>query len=754
MRNEWRDFKGSKWTDDIDVRDFLQKNYTPYDGDESFLEGPTEATDILWGKVQELQKQERAKGGVLDCETEVVSGLTAYGAGYIDESTKDLEKIVGLQTDKPLKRAFMPYGGIKMAEEAAETYGYHINDKFHKIFTEYHKTHNQAVFDAYTPEMRKARHSHIVTGLPDTYGRGRIVGDYRRVALYGIDHLIAKKQEDFANCGDGTMTDDVIRLREEISEQIRALKGMKKMAEAYGYDISAPAKNAREAVQWLYFGYLAAIKTQNGAAMSVGRISTFLDIYIERDLKEGTLTEKEAQELIDHLTMKFRMVKFARIPSYNELFSGDPVWATLEVAGIGMDGRSMVTKNDYRFLHTLENMGPSPEPNLTVLYSSALPESFKKYAASISIRTSSIQYENDDVMKPVWGDDYSICCCVSATQTGKEMQFFGARANLAKCLLYAINGGKDEKFLDKQGNHMQVGPEYAPITSEYLDYDEVLHKFDIMMDWLADLYVNILNLIQYMHDKYYYESAEMALIDTDVRRTFATGIAGFSHVVDSLSAIKYARVKTVRDESGLVTDYEIEGDFPRYGNDDSRADDIAVWLLKTFMKKIRKHHTYRNSEPTTSILTITSNVVYGKATGALPDGREAYKPFAPGANPAYGAEQSGLLASLNSVAKLPYEYTLDGISNTQTINPGALGHDDNSRKENLVRVLDGYFDQGAHHLNVNVFGLEKLKDAMEHPEKPEYANFTIRVSGYAVKFIDLTREQQLDVISRCIHEKM
>ncbi len=754
MRDEWRGFKGNKWTDDIDVRDFIQKNYTPYDGDESFLEGPTEATDTLWGKVQELQKEERAKGGVLDCETEVVSGLTAYGAGYIDESTKDLEKIVGLQTDKPLKRAFMPYGGIKMAEEAAENYGYHVNDKFHKIFTEYHKTHNQAVFDAYTPEMRKARHSHIVTGLPDTYGRGRIVGDYRRVALYGIDHLIAKKQEDFANCGDGTMTDDVIRLREEISEQIRALNGMKKMAEAYGYDISAPAKNAREAVQWLYFGYLAAIKTQNGAAMSVGRISTFLDIYIERDLKEGTLTEKEAQELIDHLTMKFRMVKFARIPSYNELFSGDPVWATLEVAGIGMDGRSMVTKNDYRFLHTLENMGPSPEPNLTVLYSSALPENFKKYAASISIRTSSIQYENDDVMKPVWGDDYSICCCVSATQTGKEMQFFGARANLAKCLLYAINGGKDEKFLDKQGNHMQVGPEYAPITSEYLDYGEVVHKFDTMMDWLAGLYVNILNLIQYMHDKYYYESAEMALIDTDVRRTFATGIAGFSHVVDSLSAIKYAKVRTVRDESGLVTDYKVEGDFPRYGNDDSRADDIAVWLLKTFMKKIRKHHTYRNSEPTTSILTITSNVVYGKATGALPDGREAYKPFAPGANPAYGAEQNGLLASLNSVAKLPYEYALDGISNTQTINPGALGHDAMSRKDNLVRVLDGYFDQGAHHLNVNVFGIEKLKDAMEHPEKPEYANFTIRVSGYAVKFIDLTREQQLDVISRCIHERM
>jgi len=550
------------------------------------------------------------------------------------------------------------------------------------------------------------------------------------------------------------MTDDIIRLREEISEQVRALKGMKEMAASYGYDISAPASNAKEAVQWLYFGYLAAIKTQNGAAMSVGRISTFLDIYIERDLKEGTLTEKEAQELIDHLTMKFRMVKFARIPSYNELFSGDPVWATLEVAGIGMDGRSMVTKNDYRFLHTLENMGPSPEPNLTVLYSSKLPENFKKYAAAISIRTSSIQYENDDVMKPVWGDDYSICCCVSATQTGKEMQFFGARANLAKCLLYAINGGKDEKFKDKQGNPMQVGPEYAPITAEYLDYDEVVHKFDNMMDWLAGLYVNILNLIQYMHDKYYYESAEMALIDTDVRRTFATGIAGFSHVVDSLSAIRYAKVRTVRDASGLVTDYEIEGDFPRYGNDDDRADEIAVQLLKTFMKKIRKHHTYRNSEPTTSILTITSNVVYGKATGALPDGRKAYAPFAPGANPAYGAEQNGLLASLNSVAKLPYEYALDGISNTQTINPNALGHDEAGRKDNLVHVLDGYFDQGAHHLNVNVFGLEKLKDAMEHPEKPEYANFTIRVSGYAVKFIDLTKEQQMDVISRCVHERM
>lgn len=754
MREEWTGFKGSKWTDDINVRQFIQDNYTPYDGDESFLEGPTEATDKLWGKLQELQKEERKRGGVLECETEVVTGLTAYGPGYIDESMKDLEKIVGLQTDKPLKRAFMPYGGIKMAEEAAETYGYKVNPKFHKIFNEYHKTHNQAVFDAYTPEMRAARHSHIITGLPDTYGRGRIVGDYRRVALYGIDFLIAKKQEDFANCGDGTMTDDVIRQREEISDQIRALRGMKEMAQSYGYDISGPAKDAHEVVQWLYFGYLAAIKTQNGAAMSVGRISTFLDIYISRDLAAGKITEKEAQELIDHLVMKFRMVKFARIPSYNQLFSGDPVWATLEVAGFGMDGRHMVTRNDFRFLHTLENMGPAPEPNLTVLYTKKLPENFRRYAAKISVNTSSIQYENDDVMRPVWGDDYSICCCVSATQTGKEMQFFGARANLAKALLYAINGGKDEKFLDKQGHHMQVGPELAPITSEYLDYNEVMHKYDLMLDWLAGLYVNILNLIQYMHDKYYYEAAEMALIDTDVRRTFATGIAGFSHVVDSISAIKYAKVRTVRDETGLVVDYKVEGDFPRYGNDDDRADDIAVWLLKTFMKKIRKHHTYRNSEPTTSILTITSNVVYGKATGALPDGREAFTPFAPGANPAYGAEQNGLLASLNSVAKVPYEYALDGISNTQTINPGALGHSTEERSENLVNVLDGYFEKGAHHLNVNVFGVEKLKDAMEHPEKPEYANFTIRVSGYAVKFIDLTREQQLDVIARTCHDRL
>ena len=749
MAEAWRGFKkDGHWDVDVNVRNFIQTNYTPYDGDESFLEGPTEATDKLWGRLQELQKEEREHNGVLECETEIVSSLTAYGPGYIDESMKDLEQIVGLQTDKPLKRAFMPYGGIKMAQQAASTYGYEVNEKYDKIFNEYHKTHNQAVFDAYTDEMKVARHTHIVTGLPDTYGRGRIVGDYRRVALYGIDFLIEEKKKDKKNCGTGVMTEDIIRLREEIADQIKALQGMKEMAKIYGYDISGPATNAKEAIQWLYFGYLAAIKTQNGAAMSVGRISTFLDIYIERDLKEGTLTEKEAQELIDHMTMKFRMVKFARIPSYNQLFSGDPVWATLEVGGIGMDGRHMVTKNDYRFLHTLENMGPSPEPNLTVLYSSALPDNFKKYAAKISVNTSSIQYENDDVMRPVWGDDYSICCCVSATQTGKEIQFFGARANLAKCLLYAINGGIDEK------TKMQVGPEYTPITSEYLDYDEVIKKYDTMMDWLAHLYVGTLNMIHYMHDKYYYEAAEMALIDTDVRRTFATGIAGFSHVVDSLSAIKYAKVKVIRDEDGIAVDFETEGDFPRYGNNDERADKIAVDLLKTFMAKLKYCHTYRDSEPTTSILTITSNVVYGKATGSLPDGRKAGEPLSPGANPSYGAEQNGLLASLNSVAKLPYEYALDGISNTQTINPGALGHNDDERVDNLVNVMDGYFDQGAHHLNVNVFGTEKLIDAMEHPEKEEYANFTIRVSGYAVKFIDLTREQQLDVIARTCHDRM
>ena len=745
---QWKGFEQGKWCDDIDTRDFIQKNYTPYDGDESFLAGPTAATNKLWGKLQELQKQERAKGGVLDMDTHIVTGINAHKPGYIDESMKDLEKIVGLQTDKPLKRAFMPFGGIKMAEEACSTYGYEPDPELHKIFTQYHKTHNQGVFDVYTPEMRAVRKNKIITGLPDTYGRGRIVGDYRRVALYGIDMLIAKKQEDFVECQSESMFEDEIRQREEITMQINALKEMKTMAESYGFDISKPAKDAREACQWLYFGYLAAIKTQNGAAMSVGRVSTFLDIYIQRDLDNGTLTEEEAQELIDHMVMKFRMVKFARIPSYNELFSGDPVWATLNVGGKGVDGRSMVTKNDFRFLHTLENMGPSPEPNLTVLYSSKLPEAFKRYAAAISVRTSSIQYENDDVMRVTWGDDYAICCCVSATQTGKEMQFFGARANLAKCLLYAINGGMDAR------TKVQVGPEYRPITSEYLDYDEVLDKYDKMMDWLAGVYVRTLNVIHYMHDKYYYEAAEMALIDTDVRRTFATGIAGFSHVVDSLSAIKYAKVKTVRDENGVVVDFETEGDFPRYGNDDDRADEIAVWLLKTFMAKIKKCHTYRNSEPTTSILTITSNVVYGKATASLPDGRKAGEPLSPGANPSYGAEQNGLVASLNSVAKLPYEYALDGISNTQTINPDALGHEESEQVTNLVNVLNGYFDQGAHHLNVNVFGKEKLIDAMEHPEKEEYANFTIRVSGYAVKFIDLTREQQLDVISRTCHASM
>ena len=748
MRTEWRGFKGNKWQTEVSLRDFIQDNYTNYDGDESFLAEPTQATDTLWGMLKELQKQERAKGGVLDMETEVVSGLTAYGAAYIGEGTKDLEKVVGLQTDKPLKRAFMPYGGIKMAEQACTTYGYQPSEKLHEIFYNYCKTHNDGVFDAYTPEMKLVRHNHILTGLPDTYGRGRIVGDYRRVALYGIDFLIAEKQKDLAEMGDREMIDEVIRLREEVSMQIKALKGLKEMAASYGFDISQPAQNAREAVQWLYFGYLGAVKTQNGAAMSVGRISTFLDIYFERDFKEGTLTETDAQELIDHLVMKFRMVKFARIPSYNQLFSGDPVWATLEVGGMGQDGRSMVTKNDFRFLHTLENMGPSPEPNLTVLYSSRLPKAFKHYAAMISVKTSSIQYENDDVMRPVWGDDYSICCCVSATQTGKEMQFFGARANLAKCLTYAISGGVDSKTRE------QCGPKYRAIEGDVVTYEEFIPRFMDMMDWLASVYVKTLNLIHYMHDKYFYEAAEMALIDTDVRRTFATGIAGFSHVVDSISAIKYAKVNIIRDETGFPLNFKTEGDFPRYGNDDERADEIAVWLLKTFMALVKKYHTYRDSEPTTSILTITSNVVYGKYTSNMPDGRPAGAPLAPGANPSYGAEKNGLLASLNSVAKLPYEYALDGISNTQTISPGALGHDDEERAQTLVGVMDGYFNQGAHHLNVNVFGVEKLKDAMEHPEKEEYQNFTIRVSGYAVKFIDLTREQQLDVIARQAHERL
>ena len=740
---EWNGFKGGRWEKEINVAEFVRLNYRPYDGDEKFLAPATEATEKLWTKLQELQKEERAKGGVLDMDTDVVSSITSHAPGYLDKS---LEKIVGLQTDKPLKRAFMPYGGIKMAEEALTTYGYTPNPELHRIFTEFHKTHNQGVYDAYTPEMRMARKNKIITGLPDTYGRGRIVGDYRRVALYGIDRLIAGKEHDLPMCGVGSMPEDVIRGREEVADQIRALKAMKVMAASYGFDISRPARNAQEAVQWTYFGYLAAIKTQNGAAMSIGRISTFLDVYIERDLAAGVLDERGAQELIDHLVLKFRMVKFARIPSYNELFSGDPVWATINLGGMCEDGRSMVTKNDFRILHTLETMGPSPEPNLTVLYSQRLPKAFREYAAKVSIDTSSVQYENDDVMRRVWGDDYAICCCVSATKTGKEMQFFGARANLAKCLLYAINGGVDEK------THLQAGPELRPITSDVLDYDEVMHRYEQMMDWLAGLYVHTLNLIHFMHDKYYYEAAQMALIDTDVQRTFATGIAGFSHAVDSLSAIRYAKVHVVRDESGLAVDYRVEGDFPRYGNDDERADEIAEWLLVEFMRKVKSHHTYRNAMPTTSILTITSNVVYGKATGSMPDGRPAGEPLSPGANPAYGAEKNGLLASLNSVAKLPYEYALDGISNTQTIHPSALGNSEEERVRALVSVLDGYFAQGAHHLNVNVFGTEKLMDAMEHPEKPEYANFTIRVSGYAVKFIDLTREQQLDVIRRTCHK--
>ena len=762
MAEAWNGFKGRLWKEEVNVRDFIQNNYTPYDGDEKFLAGPTEGTNKLFAKLQELQKAEHNKKavgldgkertGVLDMDTDIVTGLTAHKPGYIDPELKDLEQVVGLQTDKPLKRAFMPYGGIKMAEESCEMYGYTPNPELHKIFTEYHKTHSDAVFQVYTPEIRAVRRSHILTGLPDTYGRGRIVGDYRRIALYGIDYLIKCKEADKANIGDGTMTEEVIRLKEEVADQIKALKGLKEMAALYGFDISKPATTAKEAVQWLYFGYLGAIKTQNGAAMSIGRVSTFLDIYINRDLEAGLITESQAQELVDHFVMKARMVRFARIESYNNLFSGDPVWATLEVGGLGQDGRSLVTKNDFRFLHTLENMGPAPEPNMTVLYSKRLPENFRRYAAKISIDTSSIQYENDDVMRPIWGDDYSICCCVSATQTGKEMQFFGARANLAKALLYAINGGKDEPAGLTPG--VQVGPEFAPITSDYLDYDEVMRKYDAMLEWLASLYVNTLNAIHYMHDKYYYEAAELSLEDTNLKRTFATGIAGFSHVVDSLSAIKYAKVKVIRDESGLAKDFEIEGDFPRYGQDDDRADEIATWLLKTFMSKIEKNHTYRDAEPTTSILTITSNVVYGKATGALPDGRKAGEPFSPGANPSYGAETKGLIKSLNSVAKVPYKYALDGISNTQTINPNALGHDENERISNLVNVLDGYFDQGAHHLNVNVFGVEKLKDCQAHPDKPEYANFTVRVSGYAVRFINLTKEQQDDVIARTCHASL
>ena len=744
LPQEWQGFKPGAWTESIDVRDFIQHNYTPYSGNEEFLSGPSQRTLRLWDELKVLLKREIDNGGVLDADEEVVSSITSHKPGYID---KELEVVVGLQTDAPLKRALMPFGGLRMAQQALESYGFKMCEKTADIFKKIRKTHNEGVFDAYTSDIRAARSAGIITGLPDAYGRGRIIGDYRRVALYGIDRLVEEKRRDL-DALDGPMDEERIRLREEVSEQIRALEEMKKMAARYGVDLSRPSATAREAVQAVYLAYLAGIKENNGAATSLGRTSTFLDIYLQRDLEAGVITEEEAQELVDQFIIKLRLVRHLRTPEYNELFGGDPTWVTEAIGGMGVDGRTLVTKSSFRMLHTLTNLGSAPEPNLTVLWSEHLPEGFKRYCAKMSIATDSIQYENDDVMRPVYGDDYAIACCVSAMAVGKQMQFFGARCNIAKCLLYAINGGVDEK------SHEQCGPNYAPVTSEYLNYDEVLPKFVKMLDWLAGLYVNVLNLIQYMHDKYYYEEAEMALIDTDVRRTFATGIAGFSHVIDSLSAIKYAKVRAVRDEDGITTGFEVEGDFPRYGNDDDRADEIGVWLLRTFLEMIKKRHTYRNSEATTSILTITSNVVYGKYTGALPDGRAAFTPFAPGANPSYGAEQNGLLASLNSVAKLPYHWALDGISNTQTINPDALGHSETERVENLVQVMDGYFNQGAHHLNVNVFGKEKLMDAMEHPEKEEYANFTIRVSGYAVKFIDLTREQQMDVIARTCHASL
>jgi len=740
---QWNGFKGKVWKEEINVRDFIQENYTLYEGDDSFLAGPTEATKALWAQVMDLNKQEREAGGVLDLDTKVVSTITSHGPGYLN---KDLETVVGFQTEKPFKRSLQPFGGIRMSEQSAEAYGFKIDEEISRIFRDWRKTHNQGVFDAYTPEMRAARRSGVITGLPDAYGRGRIIGDYRRVALYGVDRLIAEKQKDFANIGDGTMTDDVIRLREEVSEQYRALLELKELGNIYGFDISKPASNAREAFQWLYLGYLAAIKEQNGAAMSLGRTSTFLDIYVQRDLENGTLTEEQAQELVDHFVMKLRLVKFARTPEYNALFSGDPTWVTESIAGVGEDGRPLVTKNSFRFLHTLVNLGPAPEPNLTVLWSTRLPENFKLFAAKTSIKTSAIQYENDDVMRPEWGDDYGIACCVSAMRIGKQMQFFGARANLAKTLLYAINGGIDEK------SKAQVGPKYQPITSEYLDYEEVMAKYNDMMEWICGLYLNTLNIIHYMHDKYSYERIEMALHDTEILRTMATGIAGFSVAVDSLSAIKYAKVKTIRDEDGVVVDYEVEGDFPKYGNNDDRADEIAVWLLKEFMTKVKKHKTYRNAKHTTSILTITSNVVYGKKTGNTPDGRRAGEPFAPGANPMHGRDTHGALASLSSVAKVPYKYALDGISNTFSIIPKALGRELDVQEENLVSMLDGYASKGGHHLNINVFNRDTLLDAMEHPE--EYPQLTIRVSGYAVNFIKLTREQQLDVINRTMHESM
>ena len=743
LNTAWEGFRGNKWQSEIDVRDFIQENYTLYDGDETFLADATQNTKDLWDQVMDLNKQEREAGGVLDMDTKVVSTITSHGPGYLN---KDKETVVGFQTDKPFKRSLQPFGGIRMSKNSLESYGYEIDPETEHIFNEYRKTHNQGVFDVYTPEMRAARRSGIITGLPDAYGRGRIIGDYRRVALYGVERLMEEKQKDFANIGSRTMSDDIIQLREEISEQYRALQELKDLGEIYGFDISRPAENAREAFQWLYLAYLAAVKQQNGAAMSLGRTSTFLDIYVERDIAKGILTEEEAQELVDHFVMKLRLVKFARTPEYNELFSGDPTWVTESIGGIGLDGRPLVTKNSFRFLHTLTNLGPAPEPNLTILWSPALPQNFKEYAAKMSIISSAIQYENDEVMRPEYGDDYAIACCVSAMRVGKQMQFFGARANLAKTLLYAINGGVDEK------SKAQVGPKYSPITSEYLDYDEVMAKYDDMMEWIVELYVNTLNIIHYMHDKYSYESLEMALHDSKVFRTMATGIAGFSVAVDSLSAIKYAKVKTIRDEDGLVVDYETEGDFPKYGNNDDRVDQIAVDLLKTFMTKVRKHKTYRDSVHTTSILTITSNVVYGKKTGNTPDGRRAGEPFAPGANPMHGRDTHGALASLLSVAKVPYEYALDGISNTFSIIPGALGKEEEVQKTNLASMLDGYSTNGGHHLNVNVFNRDTLLDAMEHPE--EYPQLTIRVSGYAVNFIKLTREQQLDVINRTMHASM
>ncbi|MED1237212.1 formate C-acetyltransferase [Bacillus paralicheniformis] len=739
---QWKGFTTNVWQKEVNVRDFILSNFEPYQGDESFLEPPTEATSALWDHVMDLTKKERENGGVLDMDTEIVSTITSHGPGYLD---KDLEKVVGVQTDEPFKRSLQPFGGIRMAKQACESYGFELNEEVERIFTDYRKTHNQGVFDAYTDEMKLARKVGIITGLPDAYGRGRIIGDYRRVALYGVDFLIDEKKKDAAGTS-RVMSEENIRLREELSEQIRALNELKALAASYGFDISEPAANAREAFQWLYFAYLAAIKEQNGAAMSLGRVSTFLDIYIERDLKTGALTEQEAQELVDHFVMKLRLVKFARTPDYNELFSGDPTWVTESIGGIAHDGRALVTKNSFRFLHTLDNLGPAPEPNLTVLWSVRLPQKFKNYCAKMSIKTSSIQYENDDIMRPEYGDDYGIACCVSAMAIGKQMQFFGARANLAKALLYAINGGKDEK------HKMQVGPEMPPVASDVLDYDEVMHKLDQTMEWLAGLYINTLNVIHYMHDKYCYERIEMALHDTDILRTMATGIAGLSVVADSLSAIKYAKVNVVRDENGIAVDFETEGDFPKYGNNDDRVDAIAVDIVKRFMKKLRRHQTYRQSVHTMSILTITSNVVYGKKTGNTPDGRRAGEPFAPGANPMHGRDTKGTLASLSSVAKLPYSYALDGISNTFSIVPKALGKDEESRAVNLSSILDGYAAKTGHHLNVNVFNRETLLDAMEHPE--EYPQLTIRVSGYAVNFIKLTKEQQLDVISRTFHESM